>query len=117
MFNAHERVKRKTLQGKKAKKDLVHVLPLDPSLKGKNVQVNFFDADMQEEHIVSYDTYIHRHFTEITNDLLDQDKTGQKLFKVLENARKVDYDPYLDAPSDGEQDSSLEDEEMKGRSP
>ena len=53
---------------------------------------------------------------EITNDLLDQDETGQKLFEVLENAKKVNYDPYLDAPSDGEQDSSSEDEEMKGRS-
>ena len=75
------------------------------------MQVKFFDADMQEEHIVHYNTYIHRRFMEITNDLLDQDETGQKLFKVLKNAKKVDYDPYLDAPSDSEQDSSSEDEE------
>ena len=81
------------------------------------MQVKFFDADMQEEHIVSYDTYIHRHFMEIANDLLDQDETGQKLFEVLKNAKKVNYNPYLDAPSDGEQDSSSEDEEMKGHSP
>ena len=53
---------------------------------------------------------------EIANDLLDQDETGQKLLNVLENAKKVEYDPYLDAPSDGEQDSSSEDEE-KGCSP
>ena len=79
--------------------------------------VKFFDADMQEERIVSYDTYIHSHFTEIANDLLDQDKTGKKLLEVLKNAKKVDYDPYLNAPSDGEQDSSSEDEEMKGHSP
>ena len=95
---------------------MVHVPPLDPSLKGKNVQVKFFDANMQEEHIVSYDTYIHHHFMEIANDLLDQDETGQKLFEVLKNTKKVKYDPYLDAPSNGEQDSSLEDEEM-GQSP
>ena len=80
------------------------------------MQVKFFDADMQEERIVSYDTYIHCHFMEITNDLLDQDETGQKLFEVLENAKKVDYNPYLDASSDGEQNSSLENEEMKGHS-
>ena len=79
--------------------------------------VKFFDADMQEEHIVSYDTYIHRCFMEIVNDLLDQDETEQKLFKVLENAKKVNYDPYLNAPSNSEQDSSSEDEEMKGCSP
>ena len=71
---------------------------------------------MQEEQIVSYDTYIHCHFMEIANDLLDQDETGQKLVKVLKNASKVNYDPYLNAPSDGEQDSSSEDEEM-GHSP
>ena len=94
----------------------MHSAPLDPSLKGKNVWVKFFDTDMSEERIVSYDTYIHHHFMEIGNDLLDQDLSGQKLLKVLENAKKVDYNPYLDAPSDGEQDSSSEDEE-KGCSP
>ena len=80
------------------------------------MQVKFFNADMQEEQIVSYNTYIHHHFMEIANDLFDQDETGQKLFKVLKNAKKVNYDPYLDAPSNGEQDSSFEDEEM-GHSP
>ena len=67
---------------------------------------------MSEEQIVSYDTYIHHHFIEISNDLLDQDPSGQKLLNVLKDTKKVDYDPYLNAPSDGEQDSSSEDEEM-----
>ena len=54
---------------------------------------------------------------EIANELLDQDESGQKLLEVLENAKKVDtYDPYLDAPSNSEQNSSSEDEE-KGWSP
>ena len=53
---------------------------------------------------------------EIGNNLLDQDLSGQKLLNVLKNAKKIDYDPYLNALSDGEQDSSLEDEE-KGHSP
>ena len=57
---------------------MVHVLPLDLFLKGENMRFKFFDADMQEEHIVSYDTYIHRHFMEIANDLLDQDETGDR---------------------------------------
>ena len=58
---AYEKAKRKrTHQGpKKAKNDSVHAPPLNPSLKGKNVQVKFFDTDMSEEEIVSYDTYIH----------------------------------------------------------
>ena len=42
--------RKKTHQGnKKGKKSSVHVPPLDPSLKGKNMQVKFFNADMQEE--------------------------------------------------------------------
>ena len=117
--DACEKAKRKkTCQGaKKGKKGSVHVPPLDPSLKGKNVQVKFFDTDMSEEQNVSLDTYLHCHFMEIANDLLDQDPSGQKLVKVLNNTKKVDtYDPYLDAPSDGEQDSSSEDEE-EGQSP
>ena len=50
-FDAHKKAKRKkTCQGaKKGKKSSVHIPPLDPSLKGKNMQVKFFDADMQEE--------------------------------------------------------------------
>ena len=112
-FDARQKAKRKTHWGnKKAKKDSVHAPPFNPSLKGKNVQVKFFDTDMSEERIVSYDTYIHHHFMEIGNNLLDQDPSEQKLLKVLKNAKKVKYNPYLDAPRDGEQDSSLEDEEM-----
>ena len=39
-FDAHQKAKRKTHQGnKKGKKDSVHKAPLDPSLKGKNVQI------------------------------------------------------------------------------
>ena len=105
----------KPVGNKKGKKDSVHSAPLDPSLKEKNVQVKFFNTDMSEEHIVSYDTYIHHRFMEIGNDLLDQDPSGQKLLDVLKNAKKVEYNLYLDAPSNGEQDSSSEDE--KGCSP
>ena len=59
---AHKKAqKRKTHRGpKKAKKDSVHLAPLDPSLKGKNVKVKFFNEDMSEEQIVSLNTYIHR---------------------------------------------------------
>ena len=69
--DACKKAKRKTHPGaKKGKKDLVHAPPLDPSLKGKNVQVKFFDTDMSEEQIVSLDTYIHHQFMMIANDLL-----------------------------------------------
>ena len=57
---------------------------------------------------MSHCTYIISRFTEILNESLDKDPSGSGLVEML--------DPYLDAPSDGEQDSSLEDEE-KGRSP
>ena len=48
---AHKKAKKKkTHQGiKKGKKDSVHAPPLDPSLKGKNVWVKFFNTDMSEE--------------------------------------------------------------------
>ena len=93
----------------------MHAPPLDPSLKGKNVQVKFFDTDMSEEWTVSLDTYIHHQFLMIANDLLDQNPSGSKLDEILNGTKMVkDYNPYLDAPSDGEQDSS--DKEM-GRSP
>ena len=50
---AHEKAKRKrTCQGKKAKKDLVHMAPLDPFLKGKNIMV-FGDAEIPRDEIVS----------------------------------------------------------------
>ena len=100
-FDAHQKAKRKTCQGnKKGKKDSVHKAPLDPSLKGKNVQI--FDNTLGDR--VSHRTYIISHFTEILNEYLDKDPSGSGLVKM--------FDPYLDAPSDGEQDSSLEDEEM-----
>ena len=51
---AHEKAKRKkTCQGaKKSKKDSVHVAPLDPSLKGKNVRI-FQDNEIFKEDIIS----------------------------------------------------------------
>ena len=52
-FDACQKAKRKTHQGnKKAKKDLVHSAPLDPSLKGKNVMI-FGDNEIPKEDIVS----------------------------------------------------------------
>ena len=103
---AFKKAKRKrTNRGaKKGKKDSVHVAPLDPSLKGKNVLI----FDNVSGNKVSLDTYIISHFTEILNESLDKDPSGSGLAKIL--------DPYLDAPSNGEQDSSSEDEE-KGHSP
>ena len=77
--------------------------PLDPSLKGKNIQI--FDNTSKDK--VSHRTYIISQFTEILNESLDKDPSGSGLVKM--------FDPYLNAPSDGEQDSSSEDEE-KGRS-
>ena len=48
-YDAHQKAKRKTRRGnKKGKKDLVHMAPLDPSLKGKNVIV-FADAEIPPE--------------------------------------------------------------------
>ena len=116
--DACQKARRKTHQGaKKGKKDLVHAPPLDPSLKGKNVWVKFFNTDMSEEQTVGLDTYIHHQFMIIANNLLDQDPSGSKLVEILNSTKMVkDYNPYLDAPSNGEQDSSFEDEEM-GHSP
>ena len=103
-FYACQKAKRKTRRGnKKGKKDSVHMAPLDPSLKGKNVQI--FDNESKNK--VSHCTYIMSQFTEILNKSLDKDPSGSGLVKML--------NPYLDAPSDGEQDSSSEDEE-KGHS-
>ena len=52
-------------------------------------------------------TYIHCQFTKIVNESLDQDPSGEHSSKM--------FNPYLNAPSNGEQDSSSEDEE-KGHS-
>ena len=47
--NARQKARRKTCQGaKKGKKDSVHMAPLDPSLKGKNVIV-FADVEIPNE--------------------------------------------------------------------
>ena len=47
--DAHQKARRKTHQGaKEGKKDLVHVVPLDPSLKGKNIMV-FSDAELPSD--------------------------------------------------------------------
>ena len=48
---AHKKAKRKKTRGgaKKGKKDLVHMAPLDPSLKRKNVWVKFFNTNMSKE--------------------------------------------------------------------
>ena len=54
---------------------------------------------------MSYDTYLHHQFIMIVNHLLDQDPSGAALAAA--------FDPFLDAPSDGEQDS----EEEEGWSP
>ena len=51
-FDARQKAKRKTCWGKKAKKDSVHLAPLDPSLKRKNVTV-FGDNKIPKEDIVS----------------------------------------------------------------
>ena len=51
-FDAHQKAKRKTHQGKKAKEDSVHSTPLDPSLKGQNIMI-FRDNEIPKEDIVS----------------------------------------------------------------
>ena len=129
---AHKKAKRKkTCQGaKKGKKDLVHLAPLDPSLKGKNV-ILLGDNKIPKEDIVSnpidaesgetlfipnLQGYSHddiqvnpKHPRALFYQLLmvcyKQDPSG-KSFKRIINL-------YLDAPMDGEQYSS--DKEM-GRS-
>ena len=48
-FDACQKAKRKTRWGnEKAKKDLVHLAPLNPSLKGKNIII-FTDAKIPDE--------------------------------------------------------------------
>ena len=49
-FDACQKAKRKPRRSKKAKKDLVHMAPLDPSLKGKNVIV-FADAEVLNKEV------------------------------------------------------------------
>ena len=127
-FDAYQKAKRKTCQGnKKAKKDLVHLAPLDPSLKGKNVIV-FTNAKIPDEvgnpiDIESGESlflpnpqgnYDHedvkvnpRHprpqFYQLLMDSYAQDQSGKHFKRTIINL-------YLNAPSNGEQ--NLSDEEM-----
>ena len=107
--------------------------PLNPSLKGKNVRI-FGDDEIPKEDLVSnpidaesretlfipdpQDCYNHKdmevnpkhpraQFYQLLMDSYAQDQSGEHFKRTI-------IDLYLDAPSDGEQDSS--DEEM-GRSP
>ena len=129
---AHQKAKRKTHQGaKKGTKDSVHVAPLDPSLKGKNVVV-FSDAKIPRDEIVSNPVAENGETLSIPNPQaynhndvkVNPKHPGAWFYQLLMDSYKQDpsgehfkqtFDLYLDAPSDGEQDSSS-DEEM-GRSP
>ena len=75
--------------------------PLDPSLKGKNIQI--FDNTSKDK--VSHHSYLVARFTEIINESLDQDLSGSGLVKM--------FNLFLNAPSDSEQDLS----EEEGHSP
>ena len=126
--DARQKARRKTRQGaKKGKKDLVHVAPLDSSLKGKNIVVfgdaklpsdekvsNPIDAESRETlFIPNSQGYNHddvkvnpKHpraqVYQLLMDCYKQDPSGESFKRII--------DSYLNAPSDGEQDSS--DEEM-----
>ena len=124
-FDARQKAKRKTCWGKKAKKDLVHLAPLNPSLKGKNVII-FTDAEIQNEvgnpiDVESRESlflpnpqgnYNHedvkvnpRHpraqFYQLLMDSYAQDWSVKHFKWTIINL-------YLDAPSDSEQDLSNE---------
>ena len=123
-FDARQKAKRKTRQSKKAKKDLVHMAPLDPSLKGKNVIVfadtgipdkevsNPIDAESGESlFIPDLQGYNHDNVRinpkhprarvyQLLMDCYKQDPSGKSFKKAI--------NLYLNAPSDGEQDSSNE---------
>ena len=126
-FDACKKAKRKTCQGRKAKKDSVHLAPLDPSQKGKNVIIfangvsNPVDAESRETlFIPNPQGYNHdnirinpKHPRAPFHNLLmvhyKQDPSGKSFKKA------IGLDPYFDAPSDGEQD--LSDDEEVGHSP
>ena len=103
----------------------MHSAPLDPSLKGKNVIV-FTDAKISDEVGNPIDVesgeslfvpdpqgnYNHKNikanprhprarFYQLLMDSYEQDQSG-------EHFKRMVIDSYLDAPSDGEQDSSNE---------
>ena len=129
-FDAHQKAKRKTHQGKKAKKDSVHLAPLDPSLKGKNI-IFFADVEIPNKE-VSHPLDAESRETLFIPDLQGYNHNNVQVnpkhpralfYQLLMVCYKQDpssktferiIDLYLNAPSDGEQDSS--DEEM-GRSP
>ena len=133
--DARKKAKRKkTCWGnKKGKKDLVHLAPLDPSQKGKNAKVfdekpvsNPITENRETLFIPNLWGYSHndikvnpKHhralYFWLLIDSLTQDPSG-KHFRRTYGLEKPTYDPYFDAPSDGEQDLSSEDEE-KGHSP
>ena len=119
-----QKAKRKTRWGaKKGKKDSVHMTPLDPSLKGNNIII-FADAEEQVSNpidagsgetlfIPNPQEYNHNNvkvnpkhprasFYWLLMDCYKQNPSGKSSKWII--------DPYLDASSDGEQDSS--DEEM-----
>ena len=109
----------------------MHAAPLDPSLKGKNIMV-FSNAEISSDEIISNpiaengetlfipDPQGYNHddvkvnpkhprawFYQLLMDSYEQDPSGEHFRRT--------FDPYLDTPSDREQDSSSEEE--KGRSP
>ena len=116
----------------KGKKDSVHKAPLDPSLKGKNIIIfgddeipkgdivsNPIDAESRETLFIPDPQNCYNHddvkvnpkhprarFYQMLMDFYEQDPSGKSFKKA--------FDPYLNAPSDGEQD--LSDKEM-GHSP
>ena len=133
--DAREKAKRKKTHwgNKKAKKDSVHSTPLDPSKKGKNVKVfnekpvgnpiaengeMLFIPDPRgynHNDIKVNPKYPRAPYFWLLIDSLTQDPSG-KHFRRTYGLEQPTYNPYLDSPSDGEQDSSSEDEE-KGCSP
>ena len=119
--DARQKTKRsKTWRGRKApKKDLVHQAPLNPSLKGKNIKVFEDPNPIAKNGAPLFINSVSRNgpvdikvnpahpracFYKLLIDSLDQEPSGESF--------QAQFDPYLDAPSDGEQSS-----EEEGRSP
>ena len=123
--DACQKARRKTCRGaKKGKKDSVHMAPLDPSLKGKNIIIftdaevpnkevsNPIDAESRETlFIPNPQGYNHddmevnpKHPRALFYQLLvvcyNQDPSGESFKRII--------NLYLDAPSNGEQDLSNE---------
>ena len=122
-FDSCQKAKRKTCWSKEAKKDLVHLAPLDPSQKGKNVKVfdekpvgnpiaengeMLFIPDPQEYNhndVKVNPKHPRAPYFWLLIDSLTQDPSG-KHFRRTYGPEQPTYDLYLNAPSDGEQDSS-----------